>query len=251
MTRNPITALALAILCAGYVPAAWAQAHQQADTRPIASGSHVAVSAPGTMMGDTSPGTDLLLMKVTDTGAPVTGDAAAVAGDRVKLKMVTGDRWLVARSGGGARFGTLAEGTIFRVTTLPPAAQPPTPAVQVEPFTASTAFVALGTMDGAPCGRVESAVERGSATEPALRFVPQRLTAFADVRIGNPVNMYFEQERACVTQALARTGLKAIFASPDDALAPFTAALNACMATAAPGIPVQYTLLRVEAACRW
>ncbi len=251
MRPSPIILLALVAQCAGPAPAAWAQAHQQADTRPLVSGSHVAVSAPGTLMGDTSPGTDLLLMKLDDAGMPVTGEAAAGVGDRVKLKLATGDRWLVVRPGGGARFGAQGEGTVFRMATLPPAPQPPAPAVLVEPFTASTAFVTLGTMDGAPCGRVDSAVERGSATVPALRFVPQRLTAYADVRIGNPVNMFYEQERSCVTQALERTGLKAVFASPEAALPPFTAALQACMATAAPGIPVQYTLLRVEAACRW
>jgi len=231
-----VVALLIALAAAG--------AQAQGLSSGVASGTAVLMSS--------GPGhTSLTVLKVDAGGAVVPGTAPIQPGDAVKLRG-DGNRWAAAAAGvpgaAGVRLVAAPEASTFRVTSVPSPAATPQVAILVEPFTASTAFVTLGTGGGAPCARLEP-TPSGTPDLPALRLTTQQVTAYADVRIGNPVVEYYAPVQACVGEATAATGLTSILSAPASTLPGFTAAFAACLAARAPLTHVQYVRLRTEAAC--
>ncbi len=241
--------LAATTLAALLLPTA--QARTQTPAADVRSGTAV-LTGPG-------PGnTSLTVLKVDGSGTVAAGMDPIRPGDAVKLRG-EGDRWAAVAD--GFRLVPPLEASTFRVTSVPSAATTPRMTILVEPFTASTAFVTLGTADGAPCARLEPqpsgtpalpapAASPALPALPGLRLAWQQVTAYADVRIGNPVAEFYAEVQACVGEATASSGLAHILAAPAAALPGFRATFTSCLAARAPLTNVQYVLLRTELTCQ-
>ena len=173
--------------------------------------------------------------------------------DYFRIRSTDGDRWLNAPAiGRDVEAGDSGGLMVIADAQEPMTLVPPRQDVQIQVLADGTNRIQLGWMDLWPCSKLDfvgSSIPGVPA--PRITTAEQRVTAYADVRAGNPVRELQSALNTCAGEGVVAAGIAAIIGSPAAAAPTFKAVFSACMVQRVEGFQLLDVNIKVESSCRW